>query len=209
MEFITCASGQYSQNRLQFISRRQSPCCVTVCFFLGNKDIRLQPKATNMASNTPRSFHLFNCDNLCKLSEVEALLKAVKGKVPFKILQLKRHEFRRKQIEEIVFLTVPNLKTVDYAVFVVHAAEACLSFSDDSGYGKIYEALKKRTGWGRTEADTTGKKHFLIVPTPLKCLIHICMKFPALLISLTQNIRGFIVKKIPKFVFKNEINDDQ
>ena len=85
MEFITRASGQYSQNRLQFISRRQSPCGVTVCFFLGNKDIRLQPKATNMASNTPRSFHLFNCDNLCKLSEVEALLKAVKGKVPFKI----------------------------------------------------------------------------------------------------------------------------
>lgn len=114
--------------------------------FLGKKDFRLKPKATNMASNTPRSFHLFNCDNLCKLSEVEALLKAVKGKVPFKILQLKRHEFRREQIEEIVFLTVPNLKTVDYAVFVVHAAEACLSFSDDSGCGKIYETLKKRTG---------------------------------------------------------------
>ena len=178
MEFITCASGQYSQNRLQFISRRQSPCRWAVCFFLGNKDIRLQPKTTNMASNTPRSFHLFNCDNLCKLSEVEALLKAVKGKVPFKILQLKRNEFRREQIEEIVFLTVPNIKTVDYAVFVVHAAEACLSFSDDSGYGKIYEALKKRTGWGRTEADTTGKKHFLIVLTPLKCLIHISWSFP-------------------------------
>ena len=58
------------------------------------------------------------------------MLKAVKGKVPFKILQLKRHEFRREQIEEIVFLTVPNLKTVDYVVFVVHAAEACLSFRD-------------------------------------------------------------------------------
>ena len=123
--------------------------------FLGKKDFRLKPKATNMASNTPRSFHLFNCDNLCKLSEVEALLKAVKGKVPFKILQLKRHEFRREQIEEIVFLTVPNLKTVDYAVFVVHAAEACLSFSDDSGYGKIYGALKERTGSGKIEADAT------------------------------------------------------
>ena len=124
-------------------------------FFLGKKDFRKKPKATNMASNTPRSFHLFNCDNLCKLSEVEALLKAVKGKVPFKILQLKRHEFRREQIEEIVFLTVPNLKTVDYAVFVVHAAEACLSFSDDSGYGKIYGALKERTGSGKIEADAT------------------------------------------------------
>ena len=124
-------------------------------FFLEKKDFRLKPKATNMASNTPRSFHLFNCDNLCKLSEVEALLKAVKGKVPFKILQLKRHEFRREQIEEIVFLTVPNLKTVDYAVFVVHAAEACLSFSDDSGYGKIYGALKERTGSGKIEADAT------------------------------------------------------
>ena len=124
-------------------------------FFLGNKDFRLKPKATNMASNMPRSFHLFNCDNLCKLSEVEALLKAVKGKVPFKILQLKRNEFRREQIEEIVFLTVPNIKTVDYAVFVVHAAEACLSFSDDSGYGKIYGALKERTGSGKIEADAT------------------------------------------------------
>ena len=123
--------------------------------FLGKKDFRLKPKATNMASNTPRSFHLFNCDNLCKLSEVEALLKAVKGKVPFKILQLKRNEFRREQIEEIVFLTVPNIKTVDYAVFVVHAAEACLSFSDDSGYGKIYGALKERTGSGKIEADAT------------------------------------------------------
>ena len=124
-------------------------------FFFGNKDFRLKPKATNMASNTPRSFHLFNCDNLCKLSEVEALLKAVKGKVPFKILQLKRNEFRREQIEEIVFLTVPNIKTVDYAVFVVHAAEACLSFSDDSGYGKIYGALKEQTGSGKIEADAT------------------------------------------------------
>ena len=124
-------------------------------FFLEKKDFRLKPKATNMASNTPRSFHLFNCDNLCKLSEVEALLKAVKGKVPFKILQLKRNEFRREQIEEIVFLTVPNIKTVDYAVFVVHAAEACLSFSDDSGYGKIYGALKERTGSGKIEADAT------------------------------------------------------
>ena len=124
-------------------------------FFLGKKDFRLKPKATNMASNTPRSFHLFNCDNLCKLSEVEALLKAVKGKVPFKILQLKRNEFRREQIEEIVFLTVPNIKTVDYAVFVVHAAEACLSFSDDSGYGKIYGALKEQTGSGKIEADAT------------------------------------------------------
>ena len=124
-------------------------------FFLGKKDFRLKPKATNMASNTPRSFHLFNCDNLCKLSEVEALLKAVKGKVPFKILQLKRNEFRREQIEDIVFLTVPNIKTVDYAVFVVHAAEACLSFSDDSGYGKIYGALKEQTGSGKIEADAT------------------------------------------------------
>ena len=99
-----------------------------------------------MASNTPRSFHLFNCDNLCKLSEVEALLKAVKGKIPFKILHIKTHEFRREQIEEIFVSKITNLGKMDYAVFVVHAAEACLSFSDDSGYGKIYEALKKRTG---------------------------------------------------------------
>ena len=108
-----------------------------------------------MASNTSRSFHLFNCDNLCKLCEMEALLKAVKGKVPFKILKIKRYEFRRGQIEEIVAQTIPNLRTVDYAVFVVHAAEACLSFSDDSGYGKIYGALKEQTGSGKIEADAT------------------------------------------------------
>ena len=92
---------------------------------------------------------------------MEALLKAVKGKVHFKILQIKRHEFRRGQIEEIVAQTIPNLRTVDYAVFVVHAAEACLSFSDDSEYGKIYEALKKQTGSGKIEANTIGKKHLV------------------------------------------------
>ena len=124
-------------------------------FFFGNKDFRLKPKATNMASNTPRSFHLFNCDNLCKLSEVEALLKAVKGKIPFKILHIKTHEFRREQIEEIFVSKITNLGKMDYAVFVVHAAEACLSFSDDSGYGKIYGALKERTGSGKIEADAT------------------------------------------------------
>ena len=124
-------------------------------FFLGNKDFRLKPKATNMASNTPRSFHLFNCDNLCKLSEVEALLEAVKGKIPFKILHIKTHEFRREQIEEIFVSKITNLGKMDYAVFVVHAAEACLSFSDDSGYGKIYGALKERTGSGKIEADAT------------------------------------------------------
>ena len=81
--------------------------------FLGKKDFRLKPKATNMASNTPRSFHLFNCDNLCKLSEVEALLKAVKGKIPFKILHIKTHEFRREQIEEIFVSKITNLGKMD------------------------------------------------------------------------------------------------
>ena len=126
-----CTSGQYSQNRPVYFV---SPITL---------------------------FHLFNYDNLCKLCEVEALLKAVKGKVPFKILQIKRHEFKRGQIEEIVAQTIPNLRTVDYAVFVVHAAEACLSFSDDSEYGKIYEALKKQTGSGKIEANTIGKKHLV------------------------------------------------
>ena len=48
----------------------------------------------------------------------------------------------------MVHQTIPNLK-MDYAVFVVHAGECYLSFSEDSGLGKIYEALKKRTGSGR------------------------------------------------------------
>ncbi|KAL9963904.1 hypothetical protein ACROYT_G027459 [Oculina patagonica] len=35
---------------------------------------------------------------------------------------------------------------MDYAVFVVHADECLLSFNEDSGYGKIYRALKKQAG---------------------------------------------------------------
>lgn len=114
---------------------------------------------TNMAS-TRKAVHLFNCDKLCNLSEVEVLLKVVEKKVSFKISPIKKHQFRREQIANMVDQTIPKLKTVDYAVFVVHAGEGCLSFNEDNGYGKIYEALKKRTGSGKGKVHVTGNEQF-------------------------------------------------
>lgn len=112
--------------------------------FLGNK--QLPP--TNMASTNRRTFHLFHCDDLCNLSEVETLLRAVKEKVAFKSLKIVPHRFKREKISDVV-KTIPAL-SMDFAVFVVHASESCLAFNEDSGYGKLYEALKRRAGSGKS-----------------------------------------------------------
>lgn len=117
--------------------------------FLGNK--QLPP--TNMASTNRRTFHLFHCDDLCNLSEVETLLRAVEKKVQalkvaFKILKIVPHRFKREKISDVV-KTIPAL-SMDFAVFVVHASESCLAFNEDSGYGKLYEALKRRAGSGKS-----------------------------------------------------------
>lgn len=102
-----------------------------------------------MAPTKVKAIHLFNCDDLCSLNEVEDLLKVVEKKLAFKTsFQIVKHKFSGGQISDMVHQTIPNLK-MDYAVFVVHAGECYLSFSEDSGLGKIYEALKKRTGSGR------------------------------------------------------------
>lgn len=111
--------------------------------FLGNK--QLPP--TNMASTNRRTFHLFHCDDLCNLSEVETLLRAVEN-VPFKIFKIVPHRFKREKISDVV-KTIPAL-SMDFAVFVVHASESCLAFNEDSGYGKLYEALKRRAGSGKS-----------------------------------------------------------
>lgn len=100
-------------------------------------------------SRTSKTIHLFNCDKLCDLKEIESLLKAVEKNVTFKISKIVKHQFSGSQIDVLVEKTIPNLRGFDYAVFVVHANECSLSFDEDSSYGKIYAALKKRTGLGK------------------------------------------------------------
>lgn len=114
--------------------------------FLGSTQL---PPA-DMASRNRKTIHLFNCDNLCNLSEVEALLKAVEKKVAFKISKIVKHPFTCGQITDEVEKTIPSLRDMDYAVFVVHAHECSLSFNDDSGYGKLYGALKRQVGLGKS-----------------------------------------------------------
>ena len=104
-----------------------------------------------MAPTKETYIYLCNCDNLCDLNEVEELLKAVEKKLVVKTsFKIVKGYFSGGQISDMVNETIPNLK-MDYAVFVVHAGECCLSFSEESGHGKIYEALKKRTGSGRLQ----------------------------------------------------------
>ena len=102
-----------------------------------------------MASRNRKTFHLFNCDNLCNLSEVKSLLRAVEKKVAFNISKIVEHPFRGGQIADVVEKTIPSLRDLDYAVFVAHASECCLAFNEDSCYGKLYEALKRQAGSGK------------------------------------------------------------
>ena len=110
-----------------------------------DRDVFLGNTPTNMASANinRKTFHLFNCDNLCDLSEVETLLKAVK------ISKIAKHPFRGGQITDAVERTIPSLRDLDYAVFVVHADECCLAFNEDTSYGKLYRALKGQAGVGK------------------------------------------------------------
>ena len=103
-----------------------------------------------MASENRKTFHLFNCDKLCDLSEVESLLKAVEKKVAFRISKIVKHPLRGGQITDEVEKTIPSLKNMDYAIFVVHANECCLSFNEDTSYGKLYGALKRQAGLGKS-----------------------------------------------------------
>ena len=74
---------------------------------------------------------------------MESLLRAVEKKVDFKIA-IEKHSEKTATILEII----PELK-MDYAVFVMHARDSSHTFSEDSD-GKIYNALKRRTGSGRS-----------------------------------------------------------
>ena len=75
------------------------------------------------------------------MKPVESLLRAVEKKVDFKIA-IEKHSENTAAILKII----PELK-MDYAVFVVHARDSSHTFSEDSD-GKIYDALKRRTGSG-------------------------------------------------------------
>lgn len=114
------------------------------------RDIFLGNTPTNMASRSRKTFHLFNCDKLCNLSEVESLLKAVEKKVAIKISKIVKHPFSGGQITDEVERTIPSLTDLDYAVFVVHADECCLAFNEDTSYGKFYGALKRQAGLGKS-----------------------------------------------------------
>lgn len=77
-------------------------------------------------------------------------MRAVEKKVPFNVSKIVKHPFRGGQITDVVEKTIPSLRDLDYAVFVVHASESCLTFNEDSRYGKLYGALKRQTGLGKS-----------------------------------------------------------
>ena len=122
-----------------------------------------------MASRNRKTVHLFNCDNLCNLSEVKSLLRAVGKKVAFHI-KIEEHPFRGGQITDVVEKTIPSLRDVDYVVFVVHASECCLTFNEDSGYGKIYGALKRHLGLGKSLSLLPGEFRFCLTVSDSKAL---------------------------------------
>ena len=109
---------------------------------------------TNMASicrkqkvgKATYKFQIFNCDKTCGLDQVESLLRAVEKKVDFKIT-VEKQPFWGHEKTNMVDKTIPQLP-MDFAVFLLHANDS-LSFNEDC-YGKIYNALKQRTGSGRT-----------------------------------------------------------
>ncbi|XP_048589106.1 uncharacterized protein LOC5503224 isoform X2 [Nematostella vectensis] len=92
-------------------------------------------------TGSPLSFHLFNCDNTYDLDNVEKLIKAVAGEV-----QVHQTYFplpRMTQLSQEL-----EGKTMDCAVFVVHAYESRLSINEPRagiGYAKVYRALLNAT----------------------------------------------------------------
>ncbi|EDO29142.1 predicted protein [Nematostella vectensis] len=91
---------------------------------------------------TPRSFHLFNCDNTYDLDSVEKLIKTVAGDV-----QVRKTYFPLPSMTLLSQELEGN--TMDCAVFVVHAHESRLSINEPRagiGYAKIYRALLNATG---------------------------------------------------------------
>ena len=91
--------------------------------------------------------YLFNCDGICKLEQVEALLFEMEEKHNMKV-DVEKLYFRLKSMSEICDTKIPLLE-MDFAVFVVHADESRLSINEENagiGYAKLYKALLKATG---------------------------------------------------------------
>ena len=95
-------------------------------------------------SDGVRTFHLFNCDKTCNLSQVKSLLDAVEKNVDFKIEAVEQH-FRKYEMNALV-QRIPELK-MDYGVLVIHAND-CLLF-DENGYGEISKSMVQNSGSGR------------------------------------------------------------
>ena len=82
---------------------------------------------------------------------MESLLRAVEKKAAVNVSKIVKHPFRGGQITDAVEKTIPSLRAdVDYAVFVVDASECFLTFNEDSRYGKLYVALKRQAGLGKS-----------------------------------------------------------
>lgn len=94
---------------------------------------------------SPRKFHLFNCDRLCKLDPIEDFLLTTIETLGIKI-SVKQHYFSLSEISEFSDQTIPTLE-MDAAVLAVHANESRLSINEDTqgGYTKVYRALLQAT----------------------------------------------------------------
>jgi hypothetical protein len=108
---------------------------------------------TNARKESPKSFHLFNCDKTYSLDSVEKLLCDIKDDIRKKLsidieLPIRKNYFPIHKMSEICETTIPKLQ-MDFAVFVVHAHESRLSINEDNagiGYARFYRALLKATG---------------------------------------------------------------
>lgn len=102
---------------------------------------------------SPRKFHLFNCDRLCKLDPIEDFLLTTTETLGIKI-SVKQHYFSLSEISEFSDQTIPTLE-MDAAVLAVHANESRLSINEDTqgGYTKVYRALLQATGIAKPEVD--------------------------------------------------------
>lgn len=91
-----------------------------------------------------RTFHLFNCDKTCDLSQVKSLLDAVEKDVDFKIDAVEQH-FPKHKMDTLI-QRIPQLK-MDYGVLVIHANDSLLF--DENGYGEICKSMAQNSGSGR------------------------------------------------------------
>ena len=116
---------------------------------------------TNPGKESPKHVHLFNCDSTYNLDSVEKLFCKIKDDIRRKLnfdieLPIAKNYFPLSKMSEMCETTIPKLRQMDFAVFVVHAHESRLSINEDNagiGYAKIYRALLKATGKSSQKAE--------------------------------------------------------